>query len=97
MISVSNIKRACLAALDRQVNVQDGGEEPAGKLLELVQYFQPPEFYLENNMLGFYTGADCSGSLGKPLMTHLATHPAVLHLPSHFLNIFVGILVPEST
>jgi hypothetical protein len=60
MISISNIKRACLAALDRQMNVQDGGDEAAGKLLELVQYFQPPEFYLENNRLGFYTGEDCS-------------------------------------
>jgi hypothetical protein len=54
MISVNNLKRACLAALE-QVKGQDE-DAAAARVLELVSFFQAPDFYLANNKLGFSTG-----------------------------------------
>jgi len=55
MISINNIKRACDAALARLSTGNDDADEPA-RVLELVQFFQAPDFYVDNNKLGFYTG-----------------------------------------
>jgi hypothetical protein len=56
MISVNNVKRACLASLGQYSSSEDE-ELGAARILDLVQSFQPPDFYLENNKLGFSTGA----------------------------------------
>lgn len=56
MISVNNLKRACLAALE-QGKGQDE-DAAAARVLELVSFFQAPDFYLANNKLGFATGVD---------------------------------------
>jgi hypothetical protein len=59
MISVNNVKRACLAALGPDSSEDE--ELGAARILELVQFFQPPGFYLENNKRGFSTGARRTG------------------------------------
>lgn len=61
MISVNNLKRACLAAVGQQGTGQDE-DAAAARVLELVSFFQAPEFYLANNKLGFATG----GAVARP-------------------------------
>lgn len=51
MISIANIKRACLAALLAQL---DTDSEPA--VSAILQFFKAPDFYVQNNRLGFYIG-----------------------------------------
>lgn len=74
MISVNNVKRACLAALGQSAGQQD--EDDAARTLQLVQYFQAPDFYVDNNKLGFSTGSCNQLSSTRVLgclQEHLAT------------------------
>jgi hypothetical protein len=86
MISVNNIKRACLAALNNQLN--PNSDKDAALALEVVNTFQAPGFFVENNQLGFFTGKTVEEQSGAPAGLGVL-HP--LHL--QLLHLHPGIVL----
>jgi hypothetical protein len=74
MISVNNIKRACLAALNNQLNPDS--DKDAALALELVNTFQAPGFFVENNQLGFFTGKTVEGAEWGPCWAGCTAPPS---------------------
>lgn len=59
MISVRNIRRACLAALDRHLEANRATyseEDAASAALEMVQFFHEPDLFIANRQLEVFTG-----------------------------------------